>query len=826
MRPSRSLLLLLLILGAVVAAAQMPTAPARKPAPKLLDAFLSGPMAGVEQIVFAVRYPGSPSADGHWYANFGYYGPDSGRKAYGEGAKLCIFNIRSGKLNVLLDDPRGGVRDPQVHYDGRKILFSYRKGGSENYHLYEIHADGSGLRQLTDGPFDDLEPTYLPSGEIFFVSSRCKRWVNCWLTQVATLYRCDSDGGNIRPISSNNEQDNTPWPLRDGRLLYTRWEYVDRSQVDYHHLWACNPDGSNQTVFYGNLHPGTVMIDAKPIPRSRKVVAIFSPGHGRREHDGAITLVDPRAGPDAQAFAQPITAAKDYRDPWAFSETAFLAARGPSLVLVNGQGATQEIYRLPPADVAAKLQCNEPRPLTARERERLIPSRVNPAKTTGTLILSDVYKGRNMAGVKPGEIKKLLVLETLPMPVHYTGGMEPISYGGTFTLERIVGTAPVEPDGSAYLELPALRSFLFVALDQNDLSVKRMQSFLTVQPGETTSCVGCHEDRVQAPPYARNTLMALGRPPRRIEPIADVPEVIDFPRDIRPILDRHCLRCHDYGAQAGPGPGRKGGVVLSRDRGPVYSQSYFVLTLRNQVADGRNKPQSNYPPRALGSSASPLMRKLEPAHHGVQVSAAERKLIRLWIDSGAAYPGTYAALGTGMIGSYTENKLERQDLDWPSTRRSMATLERRCGGCHEKEMPLPLSASDERKLPPWDALKVRDHRRRFSRHLLYNLTRPEKSMLLLAPLSREAGGYGLCGQPVFANAAEPDYRVVLAAIQEAGKWLDETKRFDMPGFRPRIDWVREMKRFGILPPGQDPADAVDYYALERDYWKSLWYRPE
>ena len=127
---------------------------------------------------------------------------------------------------------KAACSDPQVHYDGHKILFAYRKGGTENYHLYEIDADGTHLNQLTDGPFDDIEPTYLPDGEIVFVSTRCKRWVNCWLTQGAILHRCNADGSNIHAISSNSEQDNTPWPLPDGRLLYTRWGYVDRSQVD------------------------------------------------------------------------------------------------------------------------------------------------------------------------------------------------------------------------------------------------------------------------------------------------------------------------------------------------------------------------------------------------------------------------------------------------------------------------------------------------------------------------------------------------------------------------------------------------------------------
>ena len=285
-------------------------------------------MAGLEEIIFCARK--ANDTDGHWYANLGYYAADQNRKAWREGTRLYRWNISSGKLTTLIDDPRGGVRDPQVHYDGHKILFSYRKGGTEHYHLYEIEADGTGLRQLTDGQYDDIEPTYLPDGSVVFVSTRCKRWVNCWLTQVATMYRCDADGRNIRAISSNTEHDNTPWPLPDGRLLYTRWEYVDRSQVHYHHLWVSNPDGTGQMTWYGNLHPGIVMIDAKPIPGSGKVLAIFSPGHGMREHAGTLTVVDPSAGPDAQSFARSIGRSNQFRDPWAFSEDAFMAASGAS----------------------------------------------------------------------------------------------------------------------------------------------------------------------------------------------------------------------------------------------------------------------------------------------------------------------------------------------------------------------------------------------------------------------------------------------------------------------------------------------------------------
>ena len=199
----------------------------------LLGPLLSGSspgVIGVEEVIFAARQPGVGS---HWYENFGHYAQDEQQKAYRALGRLCRLDLRSGRLTVLLDDADGSIRDPQVHYDGAKILFSYRPGGSDYFHLYEIGADGRDLRQLTSGPYDDIEPTYLPGGGIMFCSSRCKRWVNCWFTQVAVLYACDADGRNIHPLSANIEHDNAPWPLPDGRVIYTRWEYVDRSRVSF-----------------------------------------------------------------------------------------------------------------------------------------------------------------------------------------------------------------------------------------------------------------------------------------------------------------------------------------------------------------------------------------------------------------------------------------------------------------------------------------------------------------------------------------------------------------------------------------------------------------
>ena len=796
----------------------------------LLPAFRAGPMHGVDDIVFAAR--ALNLTDGHWYANFGYYSHDPSRKAYAEGAKLYRLNLSTRELTTLLADPKGGVRDPQVSYDGRKILFSYRPGGTEHYHLYEINADGSGLRPLTSGPFDDFEGSYLPDGGIIFVSSRCNRWVNCWLTQVAVLHRCNADGSDIRALSSNNEQDNTPWPLPDGRVLYTRWEYVDRSQVHFHHLWTANPDGTAQMTWFGNLHPGITMIDAKPIPGTDKIVASFSPGHGRREHDGVITVVDPRNGPDAQESAKSISKTPNFRDPWAFSEDCFLAASRGTLVVMDGTGRTQEILKLPAEDIAAGLECHEPRPLAPRPREFVIHNRVKPEEAVGRMLLADVYHGRNMTGVKPGEIKKLLVLETLPMPIHYTGGMEPISYGGTFTLERILGTVPVETDGSAYFEVPAMRSIFFVALDKNDFAVKRMQSFTSVQPGEIVSCPGCHEHRAQTPRADFHPTLALRKNAARIEPIRDVPEVFDFPRDVQPVLNALCTDCHGYETTPRGGP-RAGRLILTGDHGPLYSQSYYMLTIARLFADGRNQPKSNYGPRTLGSSASRLLTMLDGSHHDVKATPQQKKILRLWIETAAAYPGTYAALGSGMIGGYAENKQVNTDLDWPATPGATHVIQARCIRCHEQpSRRLPLNLSDERGVSFWQP-SLDDPRLLTSRHIVFNLSRPEKSILLLAPLAKEAGGWGLCREPqtglaaaVFSNTDDADYQALLTLISAGKNFLAKNPRFDFPGFVPRADWVREMQRYGVLPALMKPAEVADVYAVEQKYWESLWHPPK
>ena len=775
--------------------------------PPMLERMLEGPMSHVEYIIFAIRIPGRD----HWYANFGNYSGQQGEPkelawkeedgllwAYGDGTALIKQNIRTGELEVLLYDERGGIRNPQVHYDGKKILMSYRPGGTHVQHLYEIDIDGTNLRQLTDGIFDDIEPTYTPDGTIIFCSARSKRFVACWHTPVATLFRMDADGQNIRILSSSLEHDNTPWMLPDGRVLYTRWEYVDRSQLDYHHLWVMNPDGTQQTVYYGNTNPGGLMIGAKPIPNTDKVATTFAPGHGGIDHAGQLAIISPKKGPDDLGSMRLIGTGW-FKSPYPFSEECFLACNNDTIWIIDGNGHFEPLFHLPQELQDLNFAVNEPRPVVPRPCEATLVDRTDLSQSTGFVVLQDAHLGRALHGLEPGTIKNLLVLRQLPKPINFSGGMEPLTINGSFTLAEILGTIPVAADGSAFAELPALQSIFFVALDENDIAVKRMHSFLTLQPGETLACIGCHEERIDAPSNLTRTpiLQATRRAPARPQPIPGVPQLIDYPRDVQPIFDKHCISCHSP-------ENYEGKLDLTGDKTAMHSMSYMRLTLHGQwVVDNRNRPMSNFGPYEMGSGSSTLLKYIEPDHYNVQLSQEEKNMVRLWIDTSATYTSTYAALRSGVY--------------YPTI--NCEILIPRCGECHASE--------DTRagRVRPWEGWDFPRHHMTWGGTIV-NISNPELSFLLRAPLAKEAGGLGICSRIVFESKNDPVYVQTLRAIQRTHQQLLTGKRFDMPGFRPNNDYIREMQKYGFVKKDLGPDELFDYYQAEREYFDSFFYDPD
>ncbi|MDO4570493.1 MAG: polysaccharide lyase family protein [Planctomycetia bacterium] len=802
------------------------------------------PMEDVKEVLFAVR---QPSFDGHWYANFGYYACDTEHFPFplGQGGSLRILNLETGETRTIFEDKNGNVRDPQIHYDGKKAIFSYLKAGTRHYNLYEINLDGTGLRQITSGEWDDIEPTYLPNGDIVFPSSRGKRWVQCWLTGVAMLHRCGPNGENIRPISSNPEQENTPWVLPNGQILYMRWEYIDRSQVHYHHLWTSNPDGTKHQIYYGNQNPGICMLGAKPVryrgdakPEDRQypVVGTFSPGHGRREHYGAITLVNPKNGPDDLESARQISLHNDHADAWSFDAKAFLCVRKHQLQIMDEEGREVTIYELPPEEVEKGFWVADVQPIIPREREEVIADTTDDQQEFGRLALMNVYTGRQMMNVPKGTIKDLMIMEPLPIPVHYNGGMMSVSSGGTFALTRFVGIVPVNADGSAFMELPAGRSYFFIARDEKGDAVKRMHSFTTIMPGENAVCIGCHEERTEAPTTQdRLQLMrAMSKPPVRPTPVEGIPEVFDYFRDIVPILDKNCVECHCEKRA-------DGGVNLNSDLRPTgFVDSYNVLSYRSggYLGDNRNRPMSNFEPYTIGTPASKLLHLVQGGHpdaegnRRVNLTPEEIRMLRYWIDAGAYYCGTYAADACGLIGwhysPYGEDRREkgvviREDENWSERHAMVEVFNRRCAECHQE--------SNERAKPLPHYLSVSS--KRYGVNWCFNLSHPEESRLLLSPLSADAGGRQRCKrrdaegkwqtEVVFKDVQDPDYQIILKAIERGKQFVtSERSHFSIKPFYPNPWYAREMVRYGILPPDYKEGTPIDPYETDEKYWRSLW----
>ncbi len=801
-----------------------------------------GPMEDVKELLFAVR---KPSKDGHWYANFGYYACDTNQFPFplGQGGALKILNLDTGEVRTVFEDPNGNVRDPQIHYDGKKCIFSYLKAGTRHYNLYEINLDGTGLRQITSGNWDDIEPAYLPNGDIVFPSSRAKRWVQCWLTGVATLHRCGPNGENIRMISANPEQENTPWVLPNGQILYMRWEYIDRSQVHYHHLWTANPDGTKHQVYYGNQTPGICMLGAKPIryrkdvpPEDRNfaIVSTFSPGHGRREHYGTVTLVDPRKGPDAPEGVRSISATSNFADPWAFSEDCFVCVQNTQVVLMDGDGRTVPVYTLPQEQIDQGFWVADVQPVIPREREEIIADVTDPNAKTGFMALANLYQGRQMKDLPKGTVKELLVMEALPIPVHFNGGMMSVSSGGTFSLTRLVGTVPVDEDGSAFMELPAGKALFFIALDAEGKAVKRMHSFTSLMPGETNLCIGCHEERTMTP-TAQDRLQfmkAMSRPVSVPKKVEGVPEVFDYFRDIVPIIDRHCLECHNSSQ-------REGNCDLNSDLRPsTFVQSYSYFSYHKMLGDNRNRPMSNFKPYEIGSKASTLYQLMESGHadqdgnRRVNMTPEELKTVRFWLEAGANYAGTYAANACGLIGwnysPYGEDRMQnsryiREDENWPERHAVLEMFGRRCVSCHK-----PDDTQRARALPA----SMATGSKKYSSSWAFNLSKPEESNFLRSPLNHSAGGRQMCkrqdetgkwvGVEVFKDKNDPDYQILLKYIQRGEQFItSERSHFSKKPFYPNPWYAREMVRFGILPADYQEGTPIDPYETDRKYWDAV-----
>jgi hypothetical protein len=530
----------------------------------------------LQRVVFTKHY----NLGGSHYAYTEGQSDAQRERHFKPGAALCVLQMDGlyGTVETLIEDKGGVIRDPDVSYDASRILFAWKKSLNEDdYHLYDYHLSRGSTRQLTEGlGFADYEGAYLPSGDIVFNSTRCVQTVDCWWTEVSNLYTCDGDGRYLRRLSFDQVHTNYPTVTHDGRVIYTRWDYSDRGQIYPQGLFQMNPDGTGQAALYGNnsWFPTTIL-HARGIPGSQKIVCVFSghhshqrgqlgildPSRGREEADGAQLIAPVRETRPVRVDAYGQTGAQ-FQYPYPLSETAFLVTLDP---LGSGRRRYERPYAIYWINIDGErellvsdpaISCNQPVPLRPRPVPHQRPQQVDYRTETATVFLQDIYQGPGLKGVERGRIKGLRVV-ALGFRAAGIGSNRnrgpaggalistPVSIEGTWDTKTVLGTARVHPDGSAFFTVPARTPIYFQALDEKGHAAQSMRSWVTLQPGESISCVGCHEAKgMPPPPTAAPQALLAG--PQELEPLFDgPPQGFSFIRHVQPILDKHCVRCHD-----------------------------------------------------------------------------------------------------------------------------------------------------------------------------------------------------------------------------------------------------------------------------------------
>jgi hypothetical protein len=654
------------------------------------------------RIVFTKHY----NLGGSHYAYTEGQSDAQAERHFHPGSALCLLELEAGgaRVRTLVDDPKGVIRDPDVSYDGRRIVFAWKKSDrQDDYHLHELEVGTGEVRQLTFGlGFADYEPAYLPGGGLVFNSTRCVQIVDCWWTEVSNLYTCDKDGRFLRRLGFDQVHTNYPQVLDDGRVIYTRWDYNDRGQIYPQPLFQMNPDGTGQTEFYGNnsWFPTTIM-HARGIPGTSKVVAILSGHHCLQK--GKLALVDPSRGTQEAAGVQLVAPVRETRPvrvdaygqdaeqfqyPYPVTEAEFVVAFLPA-----GGGKSHEagrfgLYRvdldgrreLLACDPA--ISCNQPVPLSPRPVPPPRASSVDYRKDKGIYYVRDIYAGPGLKGIERGRVKALRVVELdfRAAGIGENGSAGPAGdalsstppsvRNATWDVKKVLGTTPVYDDGSAMFTVPARTPVYFQLLDAKNHVVQSMRSWSTLQPGETFACVGCHEAKGETASPEGGVTTAVRRGARALEPFYGPPRGFSFPREIQPIFDKHCIGCHDdrtavprpekraAKADARPAPaaptpdGAKKSFSLldarTLDAGSkrMWSDSYLALTrggTPNRLVNWLNVQSipPMLPPYFAGAARSELVTLLEKGHYEVKLTCEEMDKIACWIDLLVPFCGDY-----------------------------------------------------------------------------------------------------------------------------------------------------------------------------------------
>jgi len=608
------------------------------------------------------------------------------------GSALCLAVWDGGKFRVetLLADPKGVIRDPDVSFDGSKILFAWKKSDREDdYHLYEMDASTGEIRQLTQGlGVADYEGSYLPDGSIVFNSTRCIQAVDCWWTEVSNLFVLVPPRNEIRRLTFDQVHTNYPVATEDGRIIYTRWEYNDRGQIFVQALMEMNPDGTGQRGLYGgNSWFPTTILHARPIPGTQQFVGIATGHHSRQP--GKLILIDPRKGREENLGVQRVAPIREtpavkidaygqewelFQYPYPITSWEFLVGYHPvGWTWANRWGVPFGIYwmdmdgRRELLVWDAELPCNRPVPVRSR-RAFHRASHFSSNARSAICYVQNVHAGPGLSGIPPGTARWLrgIALDFRALAIGKNKNQGPAGAGmistpiaignGAWDVKIVLGDAKIEADGSACFEVPACVPIYFQVLDERGFAIQSMRSWVSLQPGEKLGCVGCHEHKNTAPPVTRTFPQAFRRGPEKLRSFYGPPRGFSFRREIQPILDAKCISCHD-GLQASDLRDKE---VVDPVAKRYWSQAYLSLTHSQWkgpdsgwVGDPQHPVVSwihaqsvppMLPPYSAGAARSRLFAMLtegEGGHPVVELSQEEIHKLAGWIDLAVPFCGDY-----------------------------------------------------------------------------------------------------------------------------------------------------------------------------------------
>jgi hypothetical protein len=647
---------------------------------------LANPLLDFDDILFTKRVPGSFNHMSDQY--YGWWSRPGGG----------IFILRNFKsqqpeevcLTGAFKEPGSFLR-PMLSWDAKKVLFAWcrhypalaaqrdkmdksKVPEDAFYHLFEMNIDGSGLRRITHGKYDDFDGRYLPDGRIVFMSTRRgtavqagktsgartlaqpdlpDSYVRCGGDQsrpvaVYTLHTMNADGSDIIAISPFEMFEWEPSIARDGTILYSRWDYIDRDNMPYMSLWSMHPDGSNMRLVFGNYtrNPHCVF-EPRSIPGSSKIIFTASGHHAQTM--GSLVLLDPSVSTEGEPPMMRLTPEvkfpeiegwpeEFYANPWPLSEQAHLVswgreagisqgrmrpANGMGIYLFDAAAGRELLWRDP------EISCMYPIPVKAQPVPPVLPARAKwDGPQMGRFVISDVTRG--LKSVKPGDIKSLRIVavppKTHPVMNHPSLGVTRDDPG-----KCVLGTVPVEADGSAHFLSPSGVIVFFQALDSNGCAVQTMRSVTNIQPGETRSCVGCHESRDAAPP-PNSPSMAASREPSKITPGPAGSWPFRYDQLVQPVLDRACTSCHGEGK----------GLVLNGPKSYAALTAYGKPSLNDRVmADYRRGDSQEGSGLARDSSlVAWLSRTDTPCAKSLDPDAWSR--LNLWLDLYGQRLGSYS----------------------------------------------------------------------------------------------------------------------------------------------------------------------------------------